>query len=73
MYKSIDNKTKKVVAVKIINLEEADDEIEDIQQEITVLAQASASDRQAFQYFHVNIAVRQPVRHQVLRLVSQGR
>ena len=45
MFKSIDNKTKKVVAVKIINLEEADDEIEDIQQEITVLAQVCRRPR----------------------------
>jgi hypothetical protein len=36
---SIDNRTKDVVAIKIIDLEAADDEIEDIQQEMTVLAQ----------------------------------
>ena len=36
---SIDNRTKGVVAIKIIDLEAADDEIEDIQQEMTVLAQ----------------------------------
>lgn len=42
VFKGIDKRTGQVIAIKIIDLEEAQDEIEDILQEIMILSQCDS-------------------------------
>jgi serine/threonine-protein kinase 24/25/MST4 len=41
VYRALDNSSKRIVAAKVINLEEADDDVEDVQQEISVMSNSN--------------------------------
>ena len=55
VYKARDNHTKRLLAVKVIDLESTEDEIEDIQQEIAVLSQCHSPNVVAYYGSHLKV------------------
>ncbi|VVT58947.1 uncharacterized protein SAPINGB_P006464 [Magnusiomyces paraingens] len=52
VYKGINVETKQVVAIKILNLDIGDEEVKDVQQEITLLSNLSKSETQNIITYH---------------------
>ncbi|KAI8078823.1 Pkinase-domain-containing protein [Halteromyces radiatus] len=55
VYKGINNKTKQVVAIKILNLDTEEDDVVDIQKEITMLSQLTHAKSQNITRFYGSI------------------
>ena len=57
VFKGVDNRTQQVVAIKTIDLQEANDQIEEIKQEIMVLSQFNSNYITKYLGSHLKVSI----------------